>query len=108
MSTREFGEPNFVQCVCFDPKGEFISRLFQSTESIHDTGVSVGVGFTNGTLQVLDTIMLSDVGAPFRYSRDAITHISFSHDSAYMATAVSKKMSFFFCMKVAISFLGLG
>lgn len=52
--------------------------------------VTLGAGFTNGTLQVLDPITLSEVGKSFRYSRDAITHISFSHDSSYLATAVSR------------------
>ena len=36
---------------------------------------------------------LSDVGHPFHYSRDAITKVAFSHDSKYMATAVSREMS---------------
>ena len=48
-----------------------------------------GVGFTNGTLQVVDAVTLVDAGPPFRYSRDAITKIAFSHDSDFMATAVS-------------------
>ena len=48
-----------------------------------------GVGFTNGTLQVLDAVTLMDAGPPFRYSRDAITKIAFSYNSEYMATAVS-------------------
>ena len=30
MATREFGEHNFIQCVCFDPKGEFLSEFFSS------------------------------------------------------------------------------
>lgn len=27
LATRDFKEPNFIQCVCFDPKGEFISEF---------------------------------------------------------------------------------
>lgn len=27
LATRVFGEPNFIQCVCFDSKGEYISKL---------------------------------------------------------------------------------
>ncbi len=27
LASRDFGEPNYVQCVAFDPKGEFISKL---------------------------------------------------------------------------------
>ena len=26
LATRVFGEPNFIQCVCFDSKGEYISE----------------------------------------------------------------------------------
>ena len=48
------------------------------------------VGFVNGMVRVLDSITLQDeVSEPFRYARDAITHIEFSHDSKYLATAVS-------------------
>lgn len=50
---------------------------------------AVGVGFCNGTLQVLDAITLTDVSPPFRSSREAITQIAFSYDSKFMATAVS-------------------
>ena len=50
----------------------------------------LAVGFVNGTVRVLDSITLQDeVTEPFRYARDAITHIEFSHDSRYLATAVS-------------------
>ena len=48
-----------------------------------------GVGFTSGLVGVLDTLTLEDVCEPFRYARDCITHVVFSHDSMYMATAVS-------------------
>jgi len=72
LAVREFEEPNYIQTVTFDPKGEY-----------------VGVGFTNGVVGVLDALTLEDVRQPFRYARDCITHIVFSHDSSYMATAVS-------------------
>ena len=32
MSSREFGEPNYIQCLCFDPKGEFIGKSPLDTE----------------------------------------------------------------------------
>ena len=51
--------------------------------------IHAGVGFTSGAVAVLDPLELADVGQPFRYSRDCVTHIAFSHDSQYMATAVS-------------------
>jgi len=39
---------------------------------------------------VLDALNLQDEDTEvFRYARDAITHISFSHDSQFLATAVS-------------------
>ena len=48
------------------------------------------VGFTNGTVYVLDALTLKDETAePFHYARDAITQIVFSHDSRFFATAVS-------------------
>ena len=52
--------------------------------------VYTGVGFTGGVVRVLDALTLEDVCQPFHYARDCITHIAFSHDSSYMATAVSK------------------
>ena len=51
-----------------------------------------GVGFTSGVVSVLDALTLEDVCEPFHYARDCITHIAFSHDSSYMATAVSKPL----------------
>ena len=29
LGSREFSEPNYIQCVCFDPKGEFISEFLE-------------------------------------------------------------------------------
>lgn len=49
-----------------------------------------GVGFENGCVRILDALTLIDENPePFRYSRDAVTHVTFSHDSKWMATAVS-------------------
>ena len=48
------------------------------------------VGFTNGTVRVLDALTLQDETAePFHYARDAITQIVFSHVCRFFATAVS-------------------
>lgn len=48
------------------------------------------VGFVNGSVRVLDSITLEDQTAePFRYARYGITHIAFSHNSQFLATAVS-------------------
>jgi len=44
----------------------------------------------NGQLRVVDSITLEDeLAEPFRYARYAITQLAFSHDSQYIATAVS-------------------
>ena len=48
------------------------------------------VGFKNGQLQIVDAVSLSDcLKGPFNYSKESIEHIEFSHDSEYLATAVS-------------------
>ncbi|KAJ7309793.1 hypothetical protein JRQ81_007861 [Phrynocephalus forsythii] len=72
-----------------------VSRIFkgQSIRSLcynHD-GSLLAVGFSDGTLQLLDSISLEDECAePFDYSRGPITLMSFSHDSQYLATADEK------------------
>ena len=100
---RTFKEANYVQCVAYDPKGHHIGRpanFFTKSAPVININYRnlipdeyIGVGFTNGLLGVLDSTTLEDVCQPFRFSRDAITQIVFSHDSAYMATAVSAKGS---------------
>lgn len=51
--------------------------------------VSVAVGFGSGVIRLVDGLSLEDVTPqPLRYAHDAITHISFSHDGAYLASAV--------------------
>jgi hypothetical protein len=43
----------------------------------------------NGVVRILDSVSLDDVlDEPFRYARDAITHVAFSHDNQYFASAV--------------------
>ena len=67
-----------------------------SVTGVHVSMCSVtGVGFTGGVVSVLDALTLEDVCQPFHYARDCITHIAFSHDSSYMATAVSKLDPFY-------------
>ncbi|KAL4223798.1 Cilia- and flagella-associated protein 251 [Mactra antiquata] len=71
MVTRTFERGNLIRCCNYSPNGAYLA-----------------VGFVNGTVRVLDSITLSDeLQEPFRYARDAITHIEFSHDSKYLATA---------------------
>ena len=64
--------------------------------------LSSGVGFTDGCVCVLDALTLEDVCPPFRYSRDVVTFIAFSHDSNYMATAVSDLLFLYCCVKYYI------
>ena len=49
----------------------------------------LGVGFTNGVVRVLDSVSLEDCCTLFHHSKDCVTHIAFSHNSMYIATAVS-------------------
>ena len=52
--------------------------------------IFLAVGFRNGHLQIVDSISLEDcLKVPFTYSKDAILHMEFSHDSTFLATAVS-------------------
>lgn len=51
----------------------------------------LGIGFTSGQVLIVDALTLQDVAPVFHYARNSITHLSFSHDSSYMATAVSKR-----------------
>lgn len=56
------------------------------------------VGFTNGSVRILDGLMLKEEGrgdglAVFSHCHDCVTNIKFSHDSRYLATSVSKLLS---------------
>ena len=60
------------------------------------TGTFIAVGFTNGVLRILDGATLrDDQKEPFRDARDVVTHVAFSHDSQYLATAVSYESNLF-------------
>ena len=69
--------------------------LRQLTDLAVITHCSVlALGFTNGTVRVLDALSLQEEGrdegmAIFSHCHDSVTHIVFSHDSTYLATAVS-------------------
>jgi hypothetical protein len=90
--------------VCFDPKGEFLSKFTDGNIPSTTAWICTceGVGFTDGTLQVLDAITLDDICPSFRYSRDAVTKIAFSDDSTLMATAVSSGMYHYVNLDVKI------
>ncbi|XP_033108511.1 cilia- and flagella-associated protein 251-like [Anneissia japonica] len=69
--SRQFPRGHMIRCLAFDPKGEYL-----------------GVGFTNGCVRILDVLTLEDdIPKPFTYSSDAVIICTFSHDSAWMATA---------------------
>lgn len=69
------------------------------------SGALLGAGFTEGTVYILDAMSLeSEIPEPFKYSRTSVTHISFSHDSQYMATAVSILTERHVCSGLTTSF----
>ncbi|KAH9503911.1 Cilia- and flagella-associated protein 251 [Bulinus truncatus] len=70
VASRIF-EKCHIQCCAFDPKGFYIA-----------------LGLTNGVVYIVDAVALLDqLKEPFRYAKDTITHIVFSHNSQYLATA---------------------
>ncbi|KFO95787.1 WD repeat-containing protein 66, partial [Calypte anna] len=62
-----------IQCLSYDPEGYFLAA-----------------GFTDGTVHVLDAISLQSSCKEFKFSHGPVTHINFSHDSEYFATADEK------------------
>lgn len=55
--------------------------------------LSTALGFTNGCVRIIDGVTLRDEGkgegvADFNHCHDSVTHIKFSHNSEYLATAV--------------------
>lgn len=69
--SRWFDKGLMIRCCTFSPDGNVIA-----------------VGFMNGSVRVLDAPSLNDVlREPFRYARDAVTHVAFSHNCQYLATA---------------------
>lgn len=53
------------------------------------SGYFLAAGFTDGSVYILDAISLQSSCKEFKFSHGPVTHISFSHDSEYLATAVS-------------------
>ncbi|NWX11723.1 CF251 protein, partial [Aegotheles bennettii] len=72
LVSRIFPEAG-IQCLSYDPEGYFLAA-----------------GFTDGSVDILDAISLQSSCKEFRFSHGPITHISFSHDSEYFATADEK------------------
>uniref|UniRef100_A0A2K6F3J9 Cilia- and flagella-associated protein 251 n=1 Tax=Propithecus coquereli TaxID=379532 RepID=A0A2K6F3J9_PROCO len=77
----------------YEKKKYIFSRVFEKGLGVQSLtynpeGALLGAGFTEGTVYILDAMSLENESPePFRYSRTSVTHISFSHDSQYMATA---------------------
>ncbi|XP_035196390.1 cilia- and flagella-associated protein 251 isoform X1 [Oxyura jamaicensis] len=69
LVSRIFTEAG-IQCLSYDPEGCFLAA-----------------GFTDGSVYILDAISLQSCCEAFRFSRGTVTHVSFSHDSEYLATA---------------------
>ncbi|XP_067557072.1 cilia- and flagella-associated protein 251 isoform X2 [Pseudorca crassidens] len=77
----------------YEQKKYLFSRIFEKGLGVQSLtynpeGALLGAGFTEGTVYILDAMSLeSETPEPFKYSRTSVTHVSFSHDSQYMATA---------------------
>ncbi|XP_061025389.1 cilia- and flagella-associated protein 251 isoform X1 [Eubalaena glacialis] len=77
----------------YEQKKYLFSRIFEKRLGVQSLtynpeGALLGAGFTEGTVYILDAMSLeSEIPEPFKYSRTSVTHVSFSHDSQYMATA---------------------
>ncbi|NWS32677.1 CF251 protein, partial [Polioptila caerulea] len=69
LVSRIFTEAG-IQCLSYDPEGHFLAA-----------------GFTDGSVSILDAISLQSICEEFQFSKSPVTHISFSHDSKYLATA---------------------
>ncbi|XP_005055153.1 PREDICTED: WD repeat-containing protein 66 [Ficedula albicollis] len=69
LVSRIFTEAG-IQCLSYDPEGHFLAA-----------------GFTDGSVYILDAISLQSICKEFQFSQGPVTHISFSHDSKYLATA---------------------
>ncbi|XP_064248583.1 cilia- and flagella-associated protein 251 isoform X2 [Passer domesticus] len=69
LVSRIFTEAG-IQCLSYDPEGHFLAA-----------------GFTDGSVYILDAISLQSICEEFQFSQCPVTHISFSHDSKYLATA---------------------
>ncbi|KAM6193477.1 cilia- and flagella-associated protein 251 [Sarcoramphus papa] len=72
LVSRIFTEAG-IQCLSYDPEGYFLAA-----------------GFTDGSVYILDAISLQSSCKEFKFSRGPVTHISFSYDSEYLATADEK------------------
>ncbi|XP_053337260.1 cilia- and flagella-associated protein 251 [Clarias gariepinus] len=81
----------------YERKVTVCSRIFHTDEQIHcvtydPKGFYLAVGFVSGVVKVLNSCSLSEEEeGSFNCSYDCITHLSFSHDSSYLAAADAGK-----------------
>lgn len=92
-----------IQCLSYDPEGMWTSppspcakrwasrgeRLCHEGFLACFAGYFLAAGFTDGSVYILDAISLQSSCKELKFSRGPVTHIGFSHDSEYLATAVS-------------------
>ncbi|XP_076416932.1 cilia- and flagella-associated protein 251 isoform X2 [Peromyscus maniculatus bairdii] len=77
----------------YEKKVYLFSRAFEKGLGVQSLtynpeGALLGAGFTEGTVYILDAMSLeNEIPEPFKYSRTSVSHVSFSHDSNYLATA---------------------
>ncbi|KAI5625290.1 cilia- and flagella-associated protein 251 isoform X1 [Silurus asotus] len=81
----------------YERKVTVCSKMFHTEEQIHciaydPQGFYLAVGFVSGLVKILDPCTLEEEGeGSFKYSQDCITHLTFSHDSSYLAAADTGK-----------------
>ncbi|XP_056602042.1 cilia- and flagella-associated protein 251 isoform X4 [Triplophysa dalaica] len=74
VCSRVFQAHKKIQCITYDPQGFYLA-----------------VGFASGALQILDALTLQSEDQFLHHSQDAITHLTFSQDSLYLAAADTGK-----------------
>ncbi|KPP73376.1 hypothetical protein Z043_107544, partial [Scleropages formosus] len=71
-----------IQCLAYDPQGLYLA-----------------VGFASGAVKVMEVLTLEDEDVEYlKYSKNGITHITFSMDSRFLATAPIQDLLFGVCM----------
>ncbi|KAL4646599.1 WD repeat-containing protein 66 [Arapaima gigas] len=69
---KVFQEERLIQCLAYDPQGR----------------LHLAVGFSSGAVKVMEVLTLESEDTEYlMYSKSCITHITFSMDSCYLATA---------------------
>ncbi|XP_069475694.1 cilia- and flagella-associated protein 251 [Ambystoma mexicanum] len=77
----------------YKTKNQFVSRIFEKGKRLHclsynPDGSLLAAGFTDGSLCIMDSLTLEDDSPePLQFARRTVTHLTFSHDSQYLATA---------------------